>query len=40
MKSKYNILLVMLHIVRENDVIHEYDFALFPLEKTVFSGKY
>ena len=32
--------LVMFHIVMGNDVIQEYDVALFPLEKTIFSIKY
>ena len=38
-QNKYNIV-SHVHIVRGNDVIHEYDIALFPLEKTNFSGKY
>ena len=39
-QNKYNILQDMFHIVTGNDVIREYDVALFPLEKTIFSGKY
>ena len=30
----------MFHIVSENDVIREYDVALFLLEMTIFSKKY
>ena len=30
----------LVSFVRGNDLIHEYDVALFPLEKTIFSGKY
>ena len=36
MQNKYNILQVMFHIVRGNDVIYEYDVAHFPLGHTFF----
>ena len=35
MQNKYNILKVLYQIAGGNDVIHEYDIALFLLERTI-----